>query len=54
MWLFPHQYELISNQLSAPVGFGAVTVHQSLLTVNLVLCLPGGEALRGEGREGLM
>ena len=47
-----HQYELIAVQLSGPVGFGAVAVHQSLLTVHLVLRHPGGEALQGEGRQG--
>lgn len=43
-----HQYELIAVQLSGPVGFGAITFHQSLLALDLVLRLPGGEALQGE------
>lgn len=42
----PHQYELISVQLSGPVGLRAVAVHQSLLTVDFVLWLPGGQALQ--------
>lgn len=46
-----HQYELIAVQLSGPVGFGAVTVHQSLLTVHLILRHPGGEALQREGQQ---
>lgn len=43
-----HQRELITVQLSGPEGFGAITFHQSLLAVDLVLRLPGGEALQQE------
>lgn len=43
-----HQRELIPVQLSGPVGFGAITFHQSLLAVDLVLRLPGGETLQME------
>lgn len=49
--LHTHQYELIAVQLSGPEGFGSVTVHQSLITLDLVFWLPGGEALQGEEEE---
>lgn len=43
-----HQDELVAVELSGPVGFGAVAVHQSLTAGHLVLRDPGGEALWGE------
>ena len=49
--LCAHQCELIAVQLSGPVGFRAIAIHQSLLTVDLVLRLPSGEALRGRGGD---
>lgn len=49
--LCAHQCELIAVQLSGPVGFRAIAIHQSLLTVDLVLRLPGGEALREGGTQ---
>lgn len=46
--LFTHQCELVTVQLPGPEGFGAVTFHQGLLAVYLVLRLPGGETLQAE------
>lgn len=42
----PHQDELAVRQLAGPVGFGAVTLQQSLCAVDLVLILPSGQTLR--------
>lgn len=38
-------------QLPGPEGFGAVAVYQGLLAVDLILRLPGGEALQVERRQ---
>lgn len=38
-------------QLSGPEGFGAVAIDQSLLAVDLILRLPGGEALQARRQQ---
>lgn len=43
-----HQRQLIAVEFSGPKGFWSVPVHQSLLTADLGLRLPGGETLRGQ------
>lgn len=42
---FPYQDQLIPSQLSGPVGLGAISIQQCLLTVDLIFRLPCGQTL---------